>query len=60
VRRRDVARLVMQQAEGIMGGADLLHGARLQPEPLVAPKGRSRGLSPETRDIIGENEPSRV
>jgi len=60
VRRRDVARLVMQQAEGVMGGADLLHGTGLQPEPLVAPKARSRGLSPETRDIIGENEPSRV
>jgi monovalent cation:proton antiporter-2 (CPA2) family protein len=60
VRRRDVARLVMQQAEGLMGGADLLHGTGLQPEPLVAPKARSRGLSPETRDIIGENEPSRV
>jgi CPA2 family monovalent cation:H+ antiporter-2/glutathione-regulated potassium-efflux system protein KefB len=60
VRRRDVARLVMQQAEGIMGGADLLHGARLEPEPLVAPKARSHGLNPETRDIIGEHEPSRV
>jgi voltage-gated potassium channel Kch len=56
VRRRDIARLVMQKAEGIMGGADLLHGTRLEPEPLSAPKARPHGLSPETRDIIGEDE----
>jgi CPA2 family monovalent cation:H+ antiporter-2/glutathione-regulated potassium-efflux system protein KefB len=56
VRRRDIARLVMQKSEGIMGGADLLHGTRLEPEPLIAPRARSHGLSPETRDIIGEDE----
>jgi monovalent cation:proton antiporter-2 (CPA2) family protein len=56
VRRRDVARLVMQKSQGIMGGADLLHGTRLEPEPLIAPRARSHGLSPETRDIIGEDE----
>lgn len=60
VRRRDVARLVMQEAEGIMSGADLLHGVRLQPEPLVAPKAKPRGLSPETRDIIGESAHTHV
>jgi voltage-gated potassium channel Kch len=56
VRRRDITRLVMQKAEGIMGGVDLLHGTRLEPEPLSAPKARPHGLSPETRDIIGEDE----
>jgi monovalent cation:proton antiporter-2 (CPA2) family protein len=56
VRRRDIARLVMQKAEGIMGGVDLLHGTRLEPEPLSAPKAKPHGLSPETRDIIGEDE----
>ena len=56
VRRRDIARLVMQKSEGIMGGADLLHGTRLEPEPLIAPRARSHGLSPETRDIIDEDE----
>jgi monovalent cation:proton antiporter-2 (CPA2) family protein len=56
VRRRDIARLVMQKSEGIMGGADLLHGTRLEPEPLIAPRARSHGLSPETRDIIGEDD----
>jgi len=56
VRRRDIARLVMQKSEGLMGGVDLLHGVTVEPEPLTAPKARPHGLSPETRDIIGEDE----
>ena len=55
VRRRDIARLIMQKAEGIMGGADMLHGARLTPQPLTDPRKRAHGLSEETRDIIGED-----
>ena len=60
VRRRDIARLVMQKSEGLMGGADLLHGATVRPEPLTPPKARSRALSPETQDIIGTDQPSRA
>ncbi len=45
----------IQKAEGIMGGADLIRGSRLLPEPLTPPEARSHGLSPETRDIIGED-----
>jgi voltage-gated potassium channel Kch len=56
VRRRDIARLVMQKSDGLMGGRDLLHGITVEPEPLIAPKARPHGLSPETRDIIGEDE----
>lgn len=56
VRRRDIARLVMQKADGLLGGVDLLHGSTVEPEPLTAPKARPHGLSPETRDIIGEDE----
>jgi voltage-gated potassium channel Kch len=52
VRRRDTVRLMLQKTEGIMGGRDLLHG--VSPEPLVAPKAKPRALSPETRDIIGD------
>ncbi len=52
VRRRDTVRLMLQKSEGLMGGIDLLHGVK--PEPLVAPKARPRALSPETRDIIGD------
>ena len=53
VRRRDTVRLMLQKTEGLMGGMDLLHG--VSPEPLVEPKARPRALSPETRDIIGED-----
>ncbi|HYF56567.1 MAG TPA: cation:proton antiporter, partial [Salinarimonas sp.] len=52
VRRRDTVRLMLQKSEGMMGGRDLLHG--VTPEPLVTPKARPRALSPETRDIIGD------
>jgi voltage-gated potassium channel Kch len=55
VRRRDIARLMMQKSEGIMGGADLLHGVRLAPEPLTDPLKKAHGLSEATRDIIGED-----
>jgi monovalent cation:proton antiporter-2 (CPA2) family protein len=55
VRKRDIARLMMQMAEGsLLSGADLLHGTRLTPEPLTKPRARSLALSPETRDIIRE------
>jgi voltage-gated potassium channel Kch len=57
VRKRDIARLMMQKAEdSLMSGVDLMHGVRLTPEPLVKPKARSRALSPETRDLIGEDD----
>ncbi|MEE1610332.1 monovalent cation:proton antiporter-2 (CPA2) family protein [Microvirga sp. CF3016] len=54
VRKRDIARLVLQKEVGTMGGAELVVGARIAPEPLTVPTGRARALSPETRDILGE------
>jgi len=54
VRKRDIARLVMQKAGGFMGGADLMIGSKVTPEPLVEPAGKARALSAETRDILGE------
>jgi monovalent cation:proton antiporter-2 (CPA2) family protein len=55
VRKRDIARMMMQMADGgLLSGADLLHGTRLAPEPLTKPKAKSQALSPETRDIIRE------
>ena len=54
VRKRDIARLVLQKAGGVMGGADLLIGGKVEPEPLVVPAGKARALSTETRDILGE------
>jgi monovalent cation:proton antiporter-2 (CPA2) family protein len=59
VRRRDIARLIMQKAEGIMGGAAMLHGTRLEPKPLTDPRMRAHGLTEETRDIIGEDDAAR-
>ncbi len=52
VRKRDIARLVLQKDGGAMGGAELVVGARIAPEPLTAPAGKARALSPETRDIL--------
>jgi monovalent cation:proton antiporter-2 (CPA2) family protein len=54
VRKRDIARLVLQKEVGTMGGAELVVGAKIEPEPLTVPTGRARALSPETRDILGE------
>ena len=54
VRKRDIARLVLQKEVGTMGGAELVVGAKIAPEPLTVPTGRARALSPETRDILGE------
>ncbi len=54
VRKRDEARLVMQKTEGLMGGADLLRGTSVKPQPLTEPKARSQALSQETRDIVGD------
>jgi monovalent cation:proton antiporter-2 (CPA2) family protein len=54
VRKRDIARLVLQKEVGAMGGAELMVGAKITPEPLTAPTGKARALSPETRDILGE------
>jgi monovalent cation:proton antiporter-2 (CPA2) family protein len=54
VRKRDMARLVMQKTEGLMGGADLLRGVSVKPQPLTAPKARSKALTQETRDILGD------
>ncbi|MCA1440492.1 cation:proton antiporter [Ensifer sp. IC4062] len=38
IRRRDEARLVLQEAEGISAGRDMLHSRPVRPEPLVKPK----------------------
>ena len=58
VRKRDVARLVLQQAGALPEGSGWLRGAapaELKPEPLTAPQRPARALSTETRDIIGHD-----
>ncbi|MBB4015253.1 monovalent cation:proton antiporter-2 (CPA2) family protein [Chelatococcus caeni] len=56
VRRRDIARLVLQRSDGLLGGQDLLHGAKVKPEPLTPPKRKAAGLSAETRDLVADAE----
>ncbi len=51
VRKRDLERLALQQAEGITAGLDLLHAIMVQ-EPLSKPAGEAKPLNPETQDIV--------
>jgi voltage-gated potassium channel Kch len=52
VRKRDVARLMMQKAEGLMSGHHLLTAPKLAPSPLSEPRSRPKALSPETQGLI--------
>jgi len=51
VRRRDLDRLLLQQAEGISAGADLLR-TRMVHEPLSTPRHEVKPLNPEAEKII--------
>jgi monovalent cation:proton antiporter-2 (CPA2) family protein len=51
VRRRDLDRLALQQAEGITAGLDLLH-AQMAQEPLSKPARETRPLNPEAQEIV--------
>jgi voltage-gated potassium channel Kch len=51
VRRRDLERLVLQQAEGIGAGLDLLRKQMTQ-EPLSKPVREVKPLNPEAQEIV--------
>ena len=51
MRRRDLDRLALQQAEGIAAGLDLLRTQMVQ-EPLSKPAHEARPLNPEAQEII--------
>jgi glutathione-regulated potassium-efflux system protein KefB len=51
VRRRDLDRLVLQQAEGISAGVDLLR-TRMVHEPLSPPRREVKLLNPEAEKVI--------
>jgi voltage-gated potassium channel Kch len=55
VRKRDIARLVLQQAGALPDGSSWMRGAAagLKPEPLTAPVRPARALNTETRDLVG-------
>ncbi|MBY0613591.1 MAG: monovalent cation:proton antiporter-2 (CPA2) family protein [Beijerinckiaceae bacterium] len=56
VRRRDFARLMKQQAEGLMAGADLMNAPfpKIKPEPLTQQKGKGKALTAETQVLIDQ------
>jgi voltage-gated potassium channel Kch len=57
VRRRDLERLGLQQAGGLLAGVDkLLNKPKPLPEPLVVPGRRARGINPEAETIIRDAE----
>ncbi|MFE1602590.1 monovalent cation:proton antiporter-2 (CPA2) family protein [Methylobacterium sp. ID0610] len=59
VRKRDVARLVLQQAGEPLDRSDPVRGlVRIKPEPLTAPVRESRALTAETQDIIAKERPA--
>jgi hypothetical protein len=51
VRSRDLDRLVLQQAEGLSAGLDLLR-TRMVHEPLSKPAHEAKPLNPEAQEII--------
>lgn len=51
IRRRDEARLVLQEAEGITAGRHMLHSKPVRPEPLVKPK-RDVNHTAETQERV--------
>jgi glutathione-regulated potassium-efflux system protein KefB len=55
VRRRDLERLALQQAGGLLVGTDLWL-RKPRPEPLVIPERRAKGINPEAETIIREAE----
>jgi monovalent cation:proton antiporter-2 (CPA2) family protein len=52
IRRRDLDRLAVQQAEGIYAGTDLLKTRRVRPQPLRQPRRGAQPLNAEASAII--------
>jgi monovalent cation:proton antiporter-2 (CPA2) family protein len=52
IRDRDLERLALQQAEGIMAGRDLMFARRVQPEPLSQPLHKSEALNLEAGELM--------
>ena len=58
VRKRDIARLVLQQAGALPEGATWLGGVEageVRPEPLTQPVRPARALNAQTRDLLGQD-----
>ncbi len=57
IRRRDEARLVVQEAEGISAGRDMLHFEPVKPEPLIKPRREAPPSLAADDDILPESAP---
>ncbi len=54
VRRRDIQRLNRQRDEGLFAGMDLLHGVKVTPEPLIAPRREGKDITKKAQDEFRE------
>ena len=58
VRSRDIERFDIQRAGGVYQPASQSIEPRVRPEPLTQPATKSRGLTPETENIVEEARPA--
>jgi len=56
IRKRDLERLALQQAEGITAGRGLAWARRVQPEPLSEPLRESEALNPEAAELVQKED----
>jgi hypothetical protein len=52
IRQRDLDRLALQQAEGLMAGRELAFARRVEPEPLSIPQRETTPLNPEAAELV--------
>ncbi|WP_455272546.1 monovalent cation:proton antiporter-2 (CPA2) family protein [Rhizobium herbae] len=58
IRRRDEARLAVQEAEGISAGRDMLHFEPVKPEPLIKPRRETAPSLAADDDILPDSTPA--
>jgi monovalent cation:H+ antiporter-2, CPA2 family len=60
IRRRDEARLAVQEAEGISAGRDMLHFEPVKPEPLIKPRREAAPSLAADDDILPSGPASKA
>ncbi|MBP1859437.1 monovalent cation:proton antiporter-2 (CPA2) family protein [Rhizobium herbae] len=60
IRRRDEARLAVQEAEGISAGRDMLHFEPVKPEPLIKPRRETPPALAADDDILPASTSSKA
>jgi len=54
IRKRDAKRLLLQQQEGMLAGANLMHPQTLKPAPLSEPTKEARALNTDAEDVLAD------